>query len=175
MILRSEILEIGRLLKPHGVKGEIAAELYGDIDVTALKCVVVDVDGIFVPFFVESFRPKSHDTCLLKFDNPKSDNDVSLLAKKTLYALKDDVELDEDANEDGFYASDLIGYKASTSDGQPMGTIVDINDDTDNILFIVESVSGDTFLVPVAMEFIHAIDRNKQIVELDLPEGLIDL
>lgn len=100
---------------------------------------------------------------------------MSLLAKKTLYALKDDVELDEDANEDGFYASDLIGYKASTSDGQPMGTIVDINDDTDNILFIVESVSGDTFLVPVAMEFIHAIDRNKQIVELDLPEGLIDL
>lgn len=50
MIHRSEILEIGRLLKPHGIKGEITVELFGDIDMRALKCVVVNIDGIFVPF-----------------------------------------------------------------------------------------------------------------------------
>lgn len=175
MINRSEILEIGRLLKPHGVKGEITVELFGDIDMTALKCVVVDIDGIFVPFFVQSVRPKTSETCLVKFDNLDTDGEVSMLALKPLFALKEDVELSDDSSDEGFYASDLIGFTAINPEGEMIGKIADVNDDTENTLFIIEKDGGETLLVPVAAEFICDIDSENSIVKLDLPEGLSDL
>lgn len=175
MIKRSEILEIGRLLKPHGVKGEITVELFGDIDMTALKCVVVDIDGIFVPFFVQSVRPKTSETCLVKFDNLDTDGEVSMLALKPLFALKEDVELSDDSSDEGFYASDLIGFAAMNPEGEMIGKIADVNDDTENTLFIIEKDGGETLLVPVAAEFICDIDSENSIVKLDLPEGLSDL
>lgn len=175
MIKRSEILEIGRLLKPHGVKGEITVELFGDIDMTALKCVVVDVEGIFVPFFVQSVRPKTSETCLVKFDNLDTDGEVSMLALKPLFALKEDVELSDDSSDEGFYASDLIGFTAMNPEGEMIGKIADVNDDTENTLFIIEKDGGETLLVPVAAEFICDIDSENSIVKLDLPEGLSDL
>ncbi len=175
MIKRSEILEIGRLLKPHGVKGEITVELFGDIDMTALKCVVVDIDGIFVPFFVQSVRPKTSETCLVKFDNLDTDGEVSMLALKPLFALKEDVELSDDSSDEGFYASDLIGFTAMNPEGEMIGKIADVNDDTENTLFIIEKDGGETLLVPVAAEFICDIDSENSIVKLDLPEGLSDL
>lgn len=175
MIKRSEILEIGRLLKPHGVKGEITVELFGDIDMTALKCVVVDIDGIFVPFFVQSVRPKTSETCLVKFDNLDTDGEVSMLALKSLFALKEDVELSDDSSDEGFYASDLIGFTAINPEGEMIGKIADVNDDTENTLFIIEKDGGETLLVPVAAEFICDIDSENSIVKLDLPEGLSDL
>lgn len=174
MIHRSEIIEIGRLLKPHGVKGEITAELFGDIDLMELKCVVVNVDGIFVPFFINSCRPKSADTCLLKFDYIESDSEVAALSLKELYALKSDVD-ESDSAEEGMYASDLIGFSAVDPSGELIGTVVDLNDDTENTLFIIESVNGSPLLVPAAAEFIVNIDAENRIVELDLPEGLFDL
>lgn len=175
MIKRSEILEIGRLLKPHGVKGEITVELFGDIDMTALKCVVVDIDGIFVPFFVQSVRPKTSETCLVKFDNLDTDGEVLMLALKPLFALKEDVELSDDSSDEGFYASDLIGFAAMNPEGEMIGKIADVNDDTENTLFIIEKDGGETLLVPVAAEFICDIDSENSIVKLDLPEGLSDL
>lgn len=167
-------MEIGRLLKPHGVKGEIGAELFGDLDLKELRCVIVNEEGIYVPFFIESYRPKSKDTYLIKFDHLDSDLDVAVLSLKEMYALKDDVQ-EEDENEEGFYVGDLIGYTAVNSDGSVIGSIDDINEDTENTLFIITDPSNRSLLVPAVAEFISGVDIDKKIVELDLPEGLFDL
>ena len=71
MIRKEEVFKVGQFAKPHGVKGEIALTTRGDFD--ALEemedpYVVCDMDGILVPFFVESFRYKSDSVVLLKFD-----------------------------------------------------------------------------------------------------------
>ena len=59
MILRDELIAIGRYNKPHGVAGEISATIDVDIDtLKELSCLVSDIDGIFVPFFVNSCRPR---------------------------------------------------------------------------------------------------------------------
>lgn len=51
MITSDEIIEIGAFVKPHGVKGEISAQIDYEIDLQELKCLIIDIDGIFVPFF----------------------------------------------------------------------------------------------------------------------------
>ena len=73
MITEKEVFRIGFLLKPHGVKGEISMSFLDsvveELDAPYLVCLV---DGIFVPFFVESVRNKGDRTVLIKFQGINS-------------------------------------------------------------------------------------------------------
>ena len=51
MIRLEEIAPIGIFGKTHGIKGEINLELNIDFDLENTPYIIVDIDGIFVPFF----------------------------------------------------------------------------------------------------------------------------
>ena len=54
MIKREDVYKIGRLGKAHGVKGEVSFQFTDDIfDSVDAEYLVLDVDGILVPFFME--------------------------------------------------------------------------------------------------------------------------
>ncbi len=81
---------------------------------------------------------------------------------------------DEDEGE-GLYARDLIGMEA-WADGRLLGKVTDIDDSTANLLMVVEA-DGDAKpqLIPVAPEFFADIDIGSGRIELDLPEGLLEM
>ena len=54
-ITATELTTIGRLLKPHGINGEITMQLVVDVDIQSLKCIFLKLDGIFVPFFDQEY------------------------------------------------------------------------------------------------------------------------
>ncbi|MDE6415571.1 MAG: 16S rRNA processing protein RimM, partial [Duncaniella sp.] len=68
MISSESIIEIATFNKPHGVNGELSVTLDDDIDFMQLRCIVVEMDGIFVPFFVKSVRPRGASSVLLSVD-----------------------------------------------------------------------------------------------------------
>ena len=55
------------------------------------------------------------------------------------------------------------------------GEITGVDDSTDNVLFIVRTSDGKQVLIPVADEFITGIDVDRQVVNVDLPSGLLEL
>ena len=77
------------------------------------------------------------------------------------------------------YADDdlrsLVGYTVSDERDGILGEIVDIEDSTENMLFIVETSDGENFFIPIADEFIIAIDDDARRVEMRLPEGITEL
>ncbi|MDE6417738.1 MAG: PRC-barrel domain-containing protein, partial [Duncaniella sp.] len=87
--------------------------------------------------------------------------------------LPEPEELDPAA--DGFYASDFIGFEVSDLDLGPLGTITDINDATENVLFVITRPDGTELLVPVVDEFIDEIDVAARRLVTAVPEGIIDL
>lgn len=171
-ITAADVRLVGKLLKPHGICGEITALLTADVDLEELSCVLLCIDGIFVPFFLSSVRPKSSETDLLTIDGIDSEVDAARLCPCDLYALA--TEMPDDSGADGFYASDLVGYEV-LADGVPFGKITGIDDTTANYLFIIETPAGETRLIPVADEFIVALDPEARTIGLELPEGLADL
>ncbi|MDE6036707.1 MAG: ribosome maturation factor RimM, partial [Duncaniella sp.] len=176
MILRTDITEAGVFNKPHGIKGEISATLDFDIDLTGARCIVMDVDGIFVPFFITSVRPKTAETFLITIDGIDSDQKARTLTGKTFYVLDSDIPDDDDADgEDGFYITDLIGYTLVDSEAGTVGEITDYNDDTSNLLLIVTTSEGNDIYVPVADVYIDEIDPDTTTVHTTLPSGIIDL
>ncbi len=177
MITRNEITEAGVFNKPHGIKGEISATLDIDVDLAEVRCIVIEVEGIFVPFFISQVRPKTADTDLLTIDGIDSDEKARTLTGRSFYLLDSDLPDDDEDSDDseGFYAADLIGYRVVDSVSGPLGTISDINDSTANILFIVSRPDGSEMFIPVAPEFIDAIDPDGPTLSVTLPSELIDL
>lgn len=174
MIQTADIRPIGKLLKTHGVGGELVAssEVSG-LDWAMLKCIILMADGIPVPFFIESDRPKSNETSLLKLDGVDTDADAAPLCGGTIYALRSDLDAIAETD-DGFYADDLVGFSAVSTDGKLSGTVVGFDDSTANYLLVIRDDAGNDVLVPAVDEFIAAIDVDRRTIELDLPPGLIE-
>ncbi|MCM1076446.1 MAG: ribosome maturation factor RimM [Bacteroides sp.] len=179
MIKLSEIAEAGHFNKAHGIKGEMSATLDFDLDLDKVKCLIVPVEGIFVPFFIQSWRPKTADTCLLTLDGIKNDEQAKEFNNRTFYILRSDIPEEDDDDsydeDDGFYASDLIGYKVIDCSLGEIGTISGINDDTENVLFLITTPSGNEIFVPVADEYIEDVNHDDETVTTNLPDGLVEL
>ncbi|MEE0978737.1 MAG: ribosome maturation factor RimM [Muribaculaceae bacterium] len=179
MITLAELVSIGKFGKPHGVKGEINLLTEIDVDIAELKCIVADMDGIYVPFFINTLRERGNGSYLATIDRMDSEDKVSQMVNKEIYALRNDEALanatDACDDEEGMYASDLIGYTIVSDQGSIVGEIVDVDDSTENILFVVETPGRETnYLIPVATEFIDDIIPETHTLMMTLPEGLLD-
>lgn len=174
MIKLSEIAEIGRFNKPHGIKGEISVSVDGNIDLDNIKCIIVRIEGIFVPFFINSVRPKTADTSLITIDGIDSEEKAQELTNRDIYILRSDLP-EEETDEDGLYASDLIGYEINDITSGNIGVIENINDSTQNILFIVRTPEGKELYIPVAEEFILSVDPDNETVRTDIPIEILTL
>lgn len=175
MILSNELTAIGILIKPHGIKGEITMRIDCDIDVESLQCIVLNMDGIYVPFFLNSIRPRSSESVLITVLGIDSEIKAQELCGKDVFALKkylQDLFTDDDS--DGFYLSDLVGFSLKTDDDFNLGIIEDYDDSTENWLLIVKNAQN-TIYIPIVEEFIVDIDYNQRILTMNLPEGLVDL
>ena len=173
MIADSQLTSIGKVNKTHGIRGELSVLTYADLDLMQLKCVVFDVDGIYVPFFINSERPRSAESVLITLDGIDNDEQASQSVGKEVYALNDDVEEDSDGS--GYYLDEFVGFTLRDTDGSVVGVIDDYDDSTANVLFLVETPAENTVYVPVAPDLFVDIDYDNKVVVMDLPTGLFDM
>lgn len=169
MIKREDVYKIGRLGKAHGVKGEVSFQFTDDIfDSVDAEYLVLDVDGILVPFFMEEYRFRNDSVCLVKFCDVDTQQRAQELTGCDVYFPR---ALAEEAEETPSLSS-LVGLKiVSVPDGSTIGTIAAIDDSTQNILFELE----DGTLIPASDELIENIDVNKKEIIMNIPEGLLDI
>lgn len=178
MIKDSEIIEIGEFFKPHGINGEITYSSFHDVDLAKLRCIILKIEGINVPFFIENIRKKGSDNYLVKIDGINNEMEALVISRHDVYALREDVEIEEDESQ-GYSAFDFVGYTVTDDDtGHTIGVIEDIDDSTENWLFKVKGknsrLEDKEILIPVADEFITSIEEDSKRLGMSLPEGLID-
>ena len=174
MIERNEVFQIGRITKPHGLKGELelsyTSDIFNDVDI---PCFICEVDGILVPFFIEDYRFKNDGTVLVKFETIDDDERAKMLAKSPVYIERKYLPTDIHASEvEG--ADYYIGFQIYDEDNRPIGKITAIDDETENALFFVER-DGSEVIIPATDDYIIAIDDDQRIMQMELPEGLLDL
>lgn len=175
MIERRQLTEIGETVKPHGIKGEISATIDADIDISSLRCIVMDIDGIFVPFFLSSYRSRGSEAVLLSIDGINDENEAAKICSQPIYALTDELPQEEENDDEGFYMSDLVGFQLKDTDGKVVGTVTGYDDSTSNILLIIEDKAGVSRYVPMADELVEEFDPDNHTIMLNLPTGLFDL
>ena len=130
--------------------------------------LVLRVDGILVPFFMEEYRFKSDEIALVTFCDMDSSEKVRELTGCEVFfprSLADEVEHD-------LTYAELVGYSlVDANTGRRVGTIESVDDATENILFEMDNGS----LIPAPEELITDVDTESRTVTVAVPEGLLDM
>lgn len=169
MIKREDVYKIGRLGKAHGVKGEVSFQFDDDIfDTTDADYLILEIDGILVPFFMEEYRFRNDSLALVKFCDVDTQQRASELTGCDVYFPRTLAE----ESEGQLPLSSLVGFDiVEASNSKVVGKIAAIDDTTQNILFELE----DGRLIPASDELITNIDTNRQQIIMQIPTGLLSL
>lgn len=179
MITRADLTAVGKVNKTHGIDGELSISILDVYVAEAIQpgdCMMFDINGIFVPFFVADVRPRGNESLLITLDGETSREAVASLVGKDVYMKRELIEniLEDTESSDGLYAGSLIGFKTCTTDGSMIGIINDIDDTSDNPLFIIKNIeTGKSYLIPIVDSFIEEIGDD--FIVFNLPDGLLDI
>ena len=169
MIKKEDVFKIGRIGKAHGVKGEVLFMFDDDVfDRVDADYLVLELDGILVPFFMEEYRFRSDSTALVKFEDIDTQDRARELTNCDVYFPR---QLADDDDEELSWTF-LVGFDiVEAKTDKKVGVIASIDDSTANILFELE----DGRLIPASEELITDIDKDKKTITINLPEGILDL
>jgi 16S rRNA processing protein RimM len=169
MIKREDVYKIGKLGRTHGVKGEISFLFDDDVfDRVDADYLVLDIDGILVPFFMEEYRFKSDSNALVKFEDIDSQERAQQLTGIDVYFPHTLADNDENC----ISWAAIVGFDIIDADsGNKIGRIASVDDTTINILFELE----DGCLIPASEDLITDIDQQARRITMQLPEGLLNL
>lgn len=173
------LFKIGRLGKPHGVRGELSFLFDDDVfDRVDADFLFVEIDGLPVPFFIEEYRFRSDDTALMKFDGIDTEDAAAELTGCDVLFPRDMA----DDNDGAVSKAEIVGYSViDAATGQPVGTIASVDNSTANLLFEVlpndatTSAQGETILIPANEDLIKDVDRQGHSITIAIPDGLLSL
>ncbi|CAN3128295.1 ribosome maturation factor RimM [Mycobacterium sp. smrl_JER01] len=170
-------LVVGRVVKAHGVTGEVAVEIRTD-----------DPEGRFVPgavlrgrpsrggaergYVVESVRAHG-DRVLLRLQGV-GDRDAADALRGTLF-LVDSTDLPPIADPDEFYDHQLEGMAVTTDTGDAVGTVTEVLHTAAGELLAVRAPEGAEVLVPFVSAIVVSVSLADNVIVIDPPEGLLEL
>ncbi len=168
-------LVVGRLRKPHGLKGDVALFPLSDaperVFAPGRQLVVLDLKGERVagPIAVERSRGY-HREWLVKFMG--IDSRDALEGWRGLFLGAEEATLPP-LEGDEVYAGDLAGYSVRLPDGTPLGLVSSVYELPAGFAIEVQGPKRE-FLLPYKKEFVREVDREARRLVVVPPAGLID-
>ncbi|GAB4429200.1 MAG: ribosome maturation factor RimM [Anaerolineae bacterium] len=168
-------LLLGRVLRPHGVRGEVRIEI-----LTAYPERIVPDQRVYlgpdpsdvstaVPHTVSRARKHQH-YLILQFEEIPDRNAAELLREQyVMVALEDAVPLEEGE----YYLFQVIGLRAISTEGEDLGQVVDVIETGANDVFVVHGPRGE-ILLPDIDECVRDIDFDAGTLTVHLLDGLVD-
>lgn len=167
MIKADDVYRIGRLGKAHGIKGEITMQVEDDVfDRADADYLVLELDNIMVPFFIEEYYFKTDTTALIKFEGIDTLERAKEFANIDVYFPRNIKDNSIDSEEEALSYPMLVGFQVND-----IGKIAYIDHQTENIMFELE----DGTLIPASEELIEDIDVPNKQIKMTIPEGLLDI
>jgi len=165
-----DFLVIGRIVKPHGVRGEVLVKVLTDFPerFETMQSVLVGKVGAGRTYTVET-RRWHKGMVLLGFAGITDRN-----AAETLRGLYLQIPIAEamPLEPDTYYHHQLQGLTVLTDDGTLLGELVDILETGANDVYIVRGPQGE-ILLPATEEVVRTIDLEAGQMIVHLLEGLL--
>lgn len=174
MIEKLKLTEIGKFQKTHALRGELNAIL--DIDEAYVddgNPLIVEIEGIPVPFYAESIRQKGSTSFLIKLKGVDNVEDASEMVNKEIFALRDN--LTDYIDEDMVLRQDLIGFDVEDVQFGKLGKLEHIEDSTQNELMVIKTEDDEELYIPLVEDFIVEIDELDRLIRTSIPKDLLEL
>ena len=170
---KNEMLRVGVITSPHGVRGEV--NVFPTTDdanrFKALKRLYIDLGKELISTDVESVKYFKNMVILKLSYITDRDMAEKLRKKDLLIDRADAVPLEEGEN----FICDLIGLKVITDDDKSLGVIKDVLQTGANDVYLVEKPDKKELLIPVTRECVLDVDLEAGCVKVHLLPGLEEL
>jgi len=168
----AEYFKIGKIVAIYGVKGEVLLkhELGKKTSLKGLQAIFIeDKKDSFFPWFIQSARIKSDTEVYLKLESIDTRETAMKLSQKEIWFNETDFKK--------FAAKSspvsLLGYTI-INNKEPLGEILEVIEQPHQLLCRLE-IKGKEVLIPLNENFLQKINHTKKQVNVELPEGLIEI
>lgn len=166
-----EYYNVGKIVNTHGVRGEVRVLATTDfIDERFAKgnTLYLQQAGDPLPLTIESTR-QHKGFVLVKFAGYDNINDVERFRDHELMVSADDQQPLDDGQ---YYYHQIIGLDVEDTDGRHLGRIKEILSPGANDVWVVERPEKRDLLLPVIDDVVKNVNLDKNLVTVELMEGL---
>ncbi|RJO74889.1 ribosome maturation factor RimM [Nocardia panacis] len=169
-------LVIGRVVKSHGVRGELVVEVRTDEPAARFAPGArlrgkIASSGQAREFTIESVR--EHSGRLLVFLTGVADRVAADALRGTLF-LVDSADLPP-SGDDEFYDHELEGLRVQLLDGTKVGTVREVlHSPAGELLSVRAADDGREILIPFVTAIVPTVSIAEGLLTVDPPEGLLD-
>ncbi|NLA24464.1 MAG: hypothetical protein GX879_05810 [Bacteroidales bacterium] len=165
---------VGYITKTIGFKGILQIKIENHFNTELFEetnSVFLFLNGLLVPFKIEEleFTPNTANIKLFRFDSIEQ---VQSLRGKKVY-----VKIDSKQKSQNPITSELesyIGYKIEDVKHGLIGEIIDFKKIPKNPIFEVKTTEK-TIFIPANSVFFVKINNKKQVIKVNMPEGIYDI
>lgn len=170
-----ELLTVGRVVRPHGVRGEVIVEVRTDEPEAryAVDAELVATGPEAPPRLTVADRRPHQGRLIVTFADVPDRDAAERLRGALLQVDRDTVPPPEDPEE--YRDHQLIGLTARTPGGEPLGEVVRVDHAPASDLLVLQRPAGSTVLVPFVTAIVPEVDLSGGQVVVDPPSGLLDL
>ncbi len=170
---KEDCFYLGKIVRKHSFKGEVVIKL--DTDEPELyqemESIFVDLGNNLIPFFIEKSLLQKGNQLRVQFEDLYTEEEADAILKADVYLPLD---LLPKLSGNKFYFHEVIGFKAVDVNYGLVGTIEGVNDKTAQPLFEITNGDKEVF-IPMIDDFIKKVDRENKVIEVETPQGLIEL
>ncbi|MGB6152480.1 MAG: ribosome maturation factor RimM [Pricia sp.] len=171
---KEDCFYLGKVVSKYSYKGEVLVKIDTDepeIYENMESVLIAMKGGNLVPFFID--RCRLHKSLLLRidFEEVKDEAAADRIMNHQLFLP---LSMLPKLEGDKFYFHEITGFIVVDAVHGNIGTITGVNDTTSQAIFEVEK-DGKELLIPITDDIFTGLDREKKIVKVSTPDGLVEL
>lgn len=168
------LLVVGRVVRPHGVRGELVCQVRTDEpeERFAPGTVLATDPGDAGPLTIESVRWNQGRALL--FVSGVADRDSAEALRGVLLCVDSD-DVPSPADPDEYRDHDLVGLAVVHQSGETVGEVMRVEHAPAHDMLVVARPHAKPAMIPFIREMVSAVDLDAARVVVDLPDGLLDL
>jgi 16S rRNA processing protein RimM len=163
-------ISVGKILGPHGVKGEVKVLPLTDFPRRFQKNKMFWIDSVQKKMQVETVRTQGA-FLLMKFIGIEQREDAEKI-KNALIQVEHSETIKLPPGQ--YYHFEIMGLKVFKKNGEFIGRVQEILETGANDIYIVERDDKEKLLVPALKKVVTEIDIANGLMVVELPPGLED-
>ena len=166
--MKDDLLEIGKIVNTHGIRGEVKIQPWCDEPELFDELEYLFIEG-------EKYnivRNRFHKTCqIVQLENVNNIDDAERFKNKIVYINRDALELPEGR----YYIADSEGLTVKEQNGRILGVVDEIiKTGSNDVYSLKDTFNKKPVLIPVIEGVVLETNIDGGYIVVKLPKGLID-
>lgn len=158
-------IAIGKIRRPHGLKGEVIFEPYPEYSVTLKKGVIVLIGNKKEAYTIRSIRNMDRNY-LIAFDGLDDCDSISHLRNQLIYIKGSELDVLEGGKQ---YPHQVLGMSVVDENANPVGLLREVLITGANDVYVIVNEKEEEILLPAIDSVIIKVDPDKNTMTVHLP------